>query len=125
MTTKQLVSKEIITEIESREAFTQLLEHNRGIVVVKFGATWCQPCKSIQPQIDNFFIQSPPAVTCCDLDIDTSFNIYSFLKYKKMVTSIPVILCFEAGNTTFIPDDSVNGTQGLQDFFARCAKRLN
>lgn len=120
------MSKQVISEIQNREAFFLLLQNNPGIIVLKLGAEWCGPCKTIKSAVHAFFASSPPEVVCGDIDVDKSFDFYSFLKSKKMVNGIPVLLCYKKGNTTFIPDDSVTGSdpQGLHQFFVRCGKHL-
>lgn len=117
-------SKEIISDIASRESFFYLLEQNPGLIILKLGAKWCGPCKTIQQVVDGFFASSPDNVLCGDIDIDQSFDFYSFLKSKKMVNGIPVILCYKKFNNTFIPDDMVTGADPVQlhQFFIRCGK---
>jgi len=120
------MSKQVISEIANREAFFTLLQHNPGLIVLKLGAKWCGPCAKIKPAVEAFFATSPPEVICGDIDVDQCFDLYSFLKSKKMVNGIPVLLCFKKGNETYIPDDMVTGAdpQQLHLFFARCGKHL-
>jgi len=118
--------KTIISYFQSRDHFIRLLEKNPGLVIIKLGATWCGPCKRIKPVIDAFFASSPENVICCDVDVDESFDLYSYFKNKKMVNGVPVILCFKKGNVSFIPDDSVSGADAgaLDAFFKRCGLHL-
>jgi thioredoxin-like negative regulator of GroEL len=120
------MSKQIISEIANREAFFTLLQHNTGLIIIKLGSSWCGPCKTIKPAVNGFFASSPPEVICADIDVDVSFDFYSFLKSKKMVNGIPVLLCYKKGNATYIPDDMITGSdpQQLHLFFARCGKHL-
>ena len=120
------MSKQVISEIANRAAFLTLLDHNPGLIVLKLGAQWCGPCKTIKTAVDAFFASSPSQVICGDIDVDKSFDFYSFLKSKKMVNGIPVVLCYKKGNNTFIPDDMVTGSdpQQLHLFFTRCGKHL-
>jgi thiol:disulfide interchange protein len=120
------MSKQIISEIANRDAFFHLLEHNPGLIILKLGASWCLPCKTIEKTVHGFFASSPPEVVCGDIDVDVSFDFYSFLKSKKMVNGIPVLLCYKKGNSTFIPDDIVTGSDpnGLHQFFTRCGNHL-
>ena len=122
-----MTSKTIISFFKSRQDFLGLLQKNPGIVILKLGATWCGPCKKIKPVLDGFFASSPDNVICCDIDVDESTDLYSFLKSKKMVNGIPVILLYKKGNTTFIPDDSITGINPteLDNFFKRCATHLS
>ena len=121
-----IMSKQVISEIANRDAFFLLLQNNPGLIVLKLGATWCGPCKLVEPAVHGFFASSPPEVVCGDIDVDKSFDFYSFLKSKKMVNGIPVLLCFKKGNGTYIPDDMVTGAdpQQLHQFFMRCGKHL-
>ena len=120
------MSKQVISEIANRAAFFHLLQHNPGLIILKLGSSWCSPCKLIEQPVHGFFASSPPEVICGDIDVDQSFDFYSFLKSKKMVNGIPVLLCFKKGNETYIPDDMVTGadSQQLHQLFVRCGKHL-
>ena len=126
MSHESKTQKTIITYFESRDQFMRLLESNPGLVIIKMGATWCKPCATIKPIVDAFFASSPDNVICCEIDVDQSFDLYSFFKSKKMVNGIPVLLCFKKGNFTFIPDDSITGSNpaDLDAFFRRCGIHL-
>ena len=118
--------KTIISYFQSRDHFIRLLEKNPGLIIMKLGATWCGPCKKIKPVVDAFFASSPDNVICCEIDVDESFDLYSYYKSKKMVNGIPVILCYKKGNTSYIPDDSITGSDPvhLDLFFKRCGLHL-
>ena len=120
------MSKQVISEIANRQAFMTLLQHNTGLIVLKLGAEWCGPCKTIKSAVHGFFASAPPEVVCGDIDVDNSFDFYSFLKSKKMVNGIPVLLCYKKGNSTYIPDDMITGSDPAQlhQFFTRCGKHL-
>lgn len=120
------MSKDIVTHIASRDVFMSLLERNPGLIIIKFGAKWCGPCKRIKQVVHGFFASSPENVLCCDIDVDECVDVYSFLKSKKMVNGIPVMLCYKKGNVSFIPDDSVIGADPVQldAFFRRCGDHL-
>jgi hypothetical protein len=120
------MSKSIISDIPNREVFFHLLENNPGLIVLKLGAEWCGPCKQIKNVVHAFFATSPAEVVCGDIDVDKSFDFFSFLKSKKMVNGIPVMLCYKKGNTTFIPDDTITGShpEDLHKFFLRCGNHL-
>lgn len=120
------MNKTIIEEIPNRSDFLSLIQNkDRGLLIVKFTAEWCNPCKTIKSSVDDFFKYSPPEVICCDLDVDINFDIYAFMKSKKMVNGIPCILAYKPGNTTFVPDFYVSGTSKseLHTFFMNCSKK--
>ena len=77
--------KEVIQEFASRGDFLNLLKVNPGLVIMKLGASWCAPCQQIKPVINAFFASSPPEVICADIDVDQSFDLYAYLKSKRMV----------------------------------------
>ena len=118
--------KQVISFFRSRQDFGVLQLKNPGLIILKLGATWCGPCKRIQPVLDAFFATSPDNVICCDIDVDESTDLYVFFKGRKMVNGIPAILLFKKGNTSFIPDDSITGADPneLSKFFKRAALHL-
>ena len=101
---------EVIEEIEDKADFFDILKRNPGVVVIKFGAEWCAPCKKVHDLLYEWFEKMPSSVACYDLDVDDNFEIYAYLKTKKQVSSIPVILGWKKGNTMIGPDYSVVGT---------------
>jgi len=117
----------VITAIENVDAFKVLLQNNPGLLIIKFGASWCGPCKKIEPLVERWFSSAPSTIQCCKIDIDESFEIYGFLKSKRRVNGVPVILCYKKGNLNYIPDDTVVGSDEKQnnDFFLRCQVLLD
>jgi thiol-disulfide isomerase/thioredoxin len=113
-----------ITEIDGPEGLSNVLNNNPGLVIIKFGATWCGPCKKIESQVHFWMNGSPNNVQCCIIDIDDNFELYGFLKTKKMINGIPGIMCWKKNNVNYIPDDVVIGAdpQEIDLFFQRCSK---
>lgn len=116
---------EIITEIETRQKFLQLLTVNPGLILLKLGAEWCGPCKKVDPYVEEFFRHSPENVMCAILDVDENFDLYAHFKAARITNGIPVVMCFDQGNTTGRPDDSVTGADlsKLNEFFKRCGTK--
>lgn len=114
------------TDLENLEEFNNAQLHNTGIILIKFGATWCKPCQIAKPFIDEWSerVKTQNNVSMYEVDVDVGLDIYHHLKTKKMITGIPTILCFVRGNTTYIPDDSVVGAtkHEIDCFFERCLK---
>jgi len=116
---------EIITSIASQAEFYQLLQQNPGAIVMKFGATWCGPCKQIEPILNHYIHQMPANVQVCIIDIDECFELYSLLQKKRMVNGVPAILAYYKDNVSTMPDDVVIGAniKEIELFFNRVYKR--
>jgi len=102
-------TRDIVTHIESRHILMELIKQNPGHIVIKLGADWCGPCKRIEQNVKEFFSRCPLNVVCCNIDIDESFDIYAYLKSKRMVDGVPTVLVYSKGNTSFIPDHIHSG----------------
>lgn len=116
-------NKQIVSKIENRAQFFNMLQLNPGLIIIKFGANWCKPCKKIKQHVESFFSQTPTNIVCCDIDIDECDEVYTYLRSKRIVSGIPTILCYKKGNFEYAPDDSFSGTEinSLESFFRRCA----
>ena len=114
---------ELVTEMDSKAQFFNMLQSNPGLIIIKFGANWCKPCRKIKDPVENFFSQTPSNILCCDIDVDNCNELYTFLRGKRMINGIPTILCYKKGNIEYSPDDSFSGTDlnSLETFFKRCA----
>ena len=116
----------LITEIKSRNDYMELIQNNPGLFIVKFGAEWCGPCKKIESDVMDKFNNMPDNVQCAVVDIDNNFDVFAFLKTKKMFAGIPAILCYHKDNDSYIPDEIHNNSNKdeLADFFIRCEELL-
>ena len=98
---------------------------NHKVLIIKFGAEWCRPCKNIKETCETWFSKLPENIIGADIDIDECMDLYMALKTKKMVNGVPSLLAWFGDNTRdhwFIPDDSVSGgdIQQVNKFFERC-----
>jgi len=116
-----------IEDVPSVERFQEILASNPGLVIVKFGATWCGPCQSIDPDIQFMYSKMPTTVQCVKIDIDKNKEIYSFLRNKRMINGVPALLCYVKGNENVVPDDIIIGANRdkIYAFFDRCFQMLN
>ena len=71
-----MATKEIITELDRTE-FLNLIKCNEGLVIIKFTASWCGPCKTIAPFVNDQFKKTPESVTCANIDVDDNFDIFA------------------------------------------------
>ena len=116
----------ILEKIDNVRQFSDYLQSNPGLLIIKFGAEWCGPCKQIQKQVHDWFDRMPATVQGFIIDVDESFELYAFLKTKKMVNGVPVILCYDKGNLNYIPSDTIIGADkaGIDAFFQRCLAKV-
>lgn len=114
----------MITSIENKTALIELLNNNNGVVVLKFGAEWCGPCNQIESMVIDWFHKMPDTVQTGIIDVDDNFELYAFLKQKKMIQGIPAIFRYNAENNNYIPDDMVSGAnkEQLDVFFTSILK---
>ena len=74
-----------------------------GVVLVKFGAIWCGPCRMIDRVLDKIAdnYKSEPNIKICSVDIDESQDIAKHYN----ISSVPTIMFIKDGepsNTTFV-----------------------
>lgn len=116
--------KVIITELSVEDLQKFQSVNTDKIMIIKFSADWCGPCKKIAPTFYDFIDKAPSNIIFADIDIDENIDLYITLKKHKMVNGIPVFFAFY-GNVTrdkwFIPEDSVIGADeiSVKAFFDR------
>jgi len=120
----------IITELEIADLQNLQKTMGQKVLIIKFGAEWCGPCKKIAPLFYQFVNNSPDNILFADIDVDDSMNLFMALKRYKMASGIPVFLAFfgdtkRVDDKWYIPDDSVIGADEKQvgEFFSRCATK--
>ena len=84
-TTKQNKPEEV-----SSRRFYQL--NRQGLVLVKFGADWCGPCRRMSPELEKFAANNT-SIKVLEVDIDKEER----LAEKFKVGSIPHIVLFQDG----------------------------
>jgi len=104
-----------------------LVQATNSLIVIKFGAEWCKPCKMIKPTCDEWLSTCHPNIIYADIDIDESIDLYIAFKNKKMIRGVPTIFAFNTQKSRdqwYIPDDSVVGgdINQVKAFFSRCSR---
>ncbi len=72
--------------------FQDTIDEIEGYTLVKFGASWCGPCKRYAPTFDKF-AEENPQVKCFSVDAEKEQGLCE----EYAVTSIPVTLVFKDG----------------------------
>lgn len=102
------------------------------IIILKFTANWCGPCKRIQNLVESHFNNLPENAIIFELDIDDPANIplYSTLKSKRQLKGIPGIVAFYSDVERpfwYVPDACVNNANvpSINNFFKNAIARAN
>jgi thioredoxin 1 len=69
-----------------------MLDINEGISLVKFGATWCAPCKTVSGTIKKVE-QEFPTIKFSEIDVDDNPGLAKDYKIK----SVPTVILFKDG----------------------------
>jgi thioredoxin 1 len=95
------------TEIKTLAELTQELvcEHP---VFVKMHASWCGPCKSLQPTIDELNLEYTNRVKFLSVNIDDAHEI----THQFGIRSVPTVLLFKDGQVV----DVVVGAQSKSKY---------
>lgn len=124
-------NKHVITELgcEDVQSIQNKLFSNKQILLIKFTADWCGPCKRIKDDCYNMFNELPDNIIVADLNVDVGKNIelYKLLKRKRQVNGIPTILTWYPDNDRafwYVPDKYVVGgdINLIKEFFTTLYK---
>lgn len=78
-------------EVSARQ-FDRLV-WNRGLVLVKFGADWCGPCRKVVPELSQLAADNAGKLTVLTVDVDKEQRLAD----KHNVGPIPRMLLFRNG----------------------------
>ncbi|MGE8205811.1 TlpA family protein disulfide reductase [Heyndrickxia sp. NPDC080065] len=59
-------------------------------VIINFFATWCQPCRSEMPLLENFYQKHRTDIEILAINIDTKANVKGFI--NKLGLTFPILL---------------------------------
>jgi thioredoxin 1 len=117
------LNKETLIKLQSE------LYNRNSIILLKFSAKWCNPCKKIKPLCENYFSTMPDNVMIFDIDIDEHIDLYVQLKSKKMLKGVPTMMLWKPEmngieRIWYVPDETVSGSDEneVKHFFDSCYK---
>lgn len=129
-----MTSNNIITEIDI-QGFQSLLEKagkEHKLVIAKFTATWCGPCRRVKPLTEYIFSKLQNDVILLDIDIDETMDLYIKLQSKKMLKGVPSILAWfpnpeREKEHWYVNDESISGSdkENIKQFFSICLEENN
>tara|TARA_A100001015_G_C14867119_1_gene662822 strand:+ start:731 stop:1111 length:381 start_codon:yes stop_codon:yes gene_type:complete len=116
-----------VIENISLQDFKQTLNNlpNNNIIIIRFTAEWCKPCKNIDSLCNNYFKNCNDKIIPILIDIDEALDIYATLKRYKMLNGVPALLAFYGNNKQsnwFVPNDIVNtgNIDQVNSFLTKC-----
>ncbi|CAG9865457.1 unnamed protein product [Phyllotreta striolata] len=80
-------------KVQDDKDFFEKVEKSKEPILVDFFATWCGPCKILEPRLQNVIAQRKGEITLAKVDIDDLGELAA--KYE--VSSIPALYVFQNG----------------------------
>lgn len=95
--------------IDSQSFDAEVLQATKP-VLVEFGAVWCQPCRLLEPVLEELAGEWGETVTVAKLDVDEAAQ----LTQEYQVLSVPTVMLFKNGKivermTGYQPKDKIQG----------------
>ena len=116
--------------METREDLKNFLKETTAeTTIIKLTATWCRPCKMIEPainQLNEQYMAKNINYEYIEIDVDNASDIYAFCKKMRMANGIPTFLCFKKQMYTdshyYVPYKCMSGADStaLTQFFQLC-----
>lgn len=82
------------------------------LVVIKFGASWCGPCKEIAPLYEQLASRGGQIVSCFEVDVEESESIAVAAEISKLPTFVFYTTKLSADRATLVIVDKVIGPDG-------------
>lgn len=86
----------MIKNITNATEFTEIIQKEKGKIIVDFYADWCGPCKMQAPVLDEFSKKQPEAIV---LKVNVDQNVD--LAETHGIMSIPTMMVFVAGKQIY------------------------
>ncbi|XP_030750106.1 thioredoxin, mitochondrial-like [Sitophilus oryzae] len=80
-------------KVQDDKDFIDKVENSKEPVIVDFFATWCGPCKALEPRLENVIAQRKGDISVAKVDIDDLGELAA--KYE--VSTIPALVVFQNG----------------------------
>lgn len=99
-------------KIINENEFVELVENQKGAVLVDFFATWCGPCRMLSPILEE--VEGQVNTPIYKVDVDESEQ----LAKKFGILSIPTMIIFVDG----IQKEKITGLRSFDDIIEILAK---
>ena len=102
----------LIPEVQESAFQKEVLDSNVP-VLVEFGATWCGPCKMLEPLLDQLATEWQGKIRIVKVDVDQGVT----LTIKYQVMSVPTLILFKQSQpkerlSGYQPKDRIVGKMG-------------
>jgi len=96
-----------------KRTFSEIIKSDR-LTLVDFHATWCGPCKTMSPILDDVKSKVGAMVTILKIDVDKNQALASRFKIK----SVPTLLLFKKGEIIWKKSGIVSSSE-LKDILLK------
>jgi thioredoxin 1 len=86
------MTKKNVIEVDD-DSFEAEVLRAEGTVLVDFGATWCQPCKVLEPIIERLAEENAGVLKVAKIDLDASPVVAS----RYGIRGAPTVVVFRGG----------------------------
>jgi thioredoxin 1 len=100
----------------TKDNFEEVVNGNDRPVLVDFWASWCNPCRSIAPAIEELAQEYDGKAVVGKVNVDEQGE----LSAKFRIMSIPTIILFKGGQ----PVDKIVGARSKSDFAKMLDKNI-
>lgn len=90
-------------KVQDVEDFNEKVKNSKTPVIVDFFATWCNPCKALEPRLETVIAENEGKIVLAKVDIDQ----HAELADDYDVKSVPVLLVMRNGKV----EDRIVGLQ--------------
>lgn len=91
-----MYNMKLVEHLKTRTEFkTFISQHSSSLMVVKFYADWCNPCKKIKDDVVTLFenVEHSNKILIC-VNYDTGSDIRSYFRIKQ----VPTLMSIQDGN---------------------------
>jgi len=107
------MSVKIVTD----DNFKEEVIDDKGVVLVDFHASWCNPCKVLSPIVDELGDEFVGKAKMCKADVEANITVVGDLE----ISGVPSILIFKEGKMV----NRFSGLRSKEDLQKDIEKAIN